>query len=84
MVKKIVLYHGSLEELNSRDPNKQYRFAEELSYVSSKPKFIEDIDNVEEITSNGWDGLVNKRCFSFPSSSIIGYLEGTPIIRVEN
>ncbi len=31
---KVVLYHGSLKELNSRDKRKQYTFASDLSFIS--------------------------------------------------
>ena len=83
IAKEIVLYHGSLEELNSRDPSKQFKFARELEFFS-QPKerydgrWREYVAN--DLRKQGYNGLVNVRQSCFSSYVM---LEGTPIIRVK-
>lgn len=96
-IEDIFLYHGSLDELNSRDPAKQYKFAEELEFFSlhSITGNIRMVDVKvgnwynqkikEELRRRGYDGLVNKNLLVISSDganySIIT-AEGTPIVRV--
>jgi hypothetical protein len=88
---EVVLYHGSLEELNSRDSDKQYRFTKNNSYISSNyvdETLIRDISN--EILKLGFSGIVNARTISKTDirENLISYttyrMEGTPIVRVDN
>ena len=82
----IVLYHGSLTELNSRDPTKQYTFAkgESLILDFSTKTSPDNVENLAKavIKGRGCDGLVNKRisCFSAKEDRCI--IEGTPIVKV--
>ena len=79
---EIVLYHGSLAELNSRDPNMQYRFADELSFTSDYHDNYHSIR--KELLDKGYDGIVNRKTrglyvFIFNLFKV----EGTPIIKID-
>ena len=84
-LENIILYNGSLIELNSRDPNIKYGFGDSLRLT------IEigggDIEEAFEkakadIKSMGYDGLVNERTTanSYPNVSLY-IIEGTPIVK---
>jgi hypothetical protein len=54
-VEEIVLYHGSLAELNSRDPNKQYRFVDTRSYVTRLYLGNESLEGIKrELSEKGF------------------------------
>ncbi len=89
------VYHGSLEELNSRDRDIQYRFADNDCFFSKiylDEEFRRGV--AEELSQLGFDGLVNVRTniipfMTLPSSGQRNILchrsmEGTPIVRVKN
>ena len=89
-LEEIVLYNGSLEELNSRDLNKQYTFAKEPYFMS---EFYEDKPGTSRLFSNilaekNYAGLVNMRTItsdiddsdkSWKARFVA--IEGTPIVR---
>lgn len=86
----IVLYHGSLAELNSRDPGRQYRFAEDLEFVSRALRYRENLSEMydlfrEELREKGYDGLVNKTLLVTGDTLYLCKIvvEGTPIVRVK-
>lgn len=89
----IVLYHGSLEELNSRDPDKQYRFAPLTEFISSEYRantyingggFIEDLLSeareqiIKEIFNKDFDGLVNAKTILYGK-----YTDSSTMMRIE-
>jgi len=63
-VEDVKLYHGSLNELNSRDPKRQYKFAKEPTIL-----LVHDIVRSSQIESRfkndlferGYDGIVNRK-----------------------
>lgn len=88
----IVLYHGSLEELNSRNPEKQYRIAEEDFFITDFEElgFIhqDPYQSIKkQIQKKDYIGLVNARSIIRIESNFGGAhmrffgMEGTPIIR---
>ncbi|MBI2449277.1 hypothetical protein HYV49_03185 [Candidatus Pacearchaeota archaeon] len=85
-IEDIVLYHGSLAELNSRDSEKQYRFAEALFFISDKVDRNKQLK--EQLSTIGYDGLVNMKTsivsihFVLSGESTYYRVEGTPILRV--
>jgi len=86
----VILYHGSLEELNSRDPSGdiRYCFSPIEEFVSERqvgeptdPK--ETIKIREEILGRGFHGLVNRKTLWSDwtySGSKSFRIEGTPIM----
>ena len=88
-VEEIVLYHGSLDELNSRNPDRQYRLADQESFVHECSNHTNYRDSCEVTRSllrkEGHDGIVNRRTsHSIRSDHFVKYLiEGTPIVRVQ-
>ena len=82
----VVLYHGTLEELNRRNPpERQYEFVPDVySFIThSDPESFKS-----KVLERGFDGLVNRKT----SLSYIGdayhsesryLLEGTPIMLVK-
>jgi|WetSurMetagenome_2_1015567.scaffolds.fasta_scaffold130867_2 hypothetical protein len=84
---KIVMYHGSLDELNSRNPDDQYEFAEKLSMVlAGYPLDNEDWTKwmQMQIKGKGYDGIVNRRTIiTIENLTEYARVEGTPIIRVK-
>jgi len=90
MTQKIVLYHGSLEELNSRNPNEQYEFHNKYgSYISTdffyNNQWSRRISG--QILADGYAGLINRRTNFILRGLITQFLyanvEGTPIVRKE-
>jgi len=88
--RKVVLYHGSLQELNSRNPSEQYRFSDKsMGFISGEyfwnNSWFENISN--ELRENGYDGIVNRKtCFGrlgIIDTSPVARVEGTPIVRVD-
>ena len=89
---EVVLYHGSLAELNGRSSEEQYAFADKRVFVSNSSR-IDDLPNTvrDQLGEDGL-GLVNARIFysgqvilgRFPSDkNEHGFrMEGTPIARV--
>jgi hypothetical protein len=81
---EIVLYHGSLEELNSRGKDKQYKFANKHRFSYDDWSWRRDEEILKQVLAEeGYDGLVNMRTsvrnvFFLP----IPFFEGTPIIRI--
>lgn len=93
-VEDIVLYHGSLTELNSRNHQRQYEFAPELTFRSIpcsvgdvdiyRPKKERDVplplEGIKrELLEKGYSGLVNMRTIMFNKYHYFA-VEGTPII----
>jgi len=83
---EIVLYHGSLEELNSRDQDKRYKFANKHRFSYDDWSWRRDGETLKQaLAEKGYAGLVNMRTsirnilFVLP----IPFFEGTPIIRVK-
>ncbi len=87
---EIVLYEGSLEELNSRDPSRQYVFAEDRDHFRSE--FYEKWNTKEAdegarraLCFYGYDGMVKVKKvedtleMSWGQSSSVA-IEGMPII----
>ena len=89
----VVLFHGSLEELNSLDPEKQYEIAGKsfrsiqrwengrpfLGILGGVETYIED-----ELFRRGYDGIIHKQ--TIPIDKVlwtypIFRIEGTPIQR---
>lgn len=91
-VENVVLYHGSLAELNSRDPNRQYTFADRLSFRHGPDNFLyhniffEGL--IEKLREKGYAGIVNRKTSHSVENSRNGggvaslMVEGTPIVRV--
>ena len=86
---RAVIYNGSLAELNSRDPNNQYRFVQgELRFMSGilpvdKCSLEESLMELNFKQFNiPYDGLVNARIYHFDSDDERAGVEGTPIVRV--
>lgn len=97
-IEKIVLYHGSLGELNARSPIEQYKPATTREFFQiwkddsrferdALAKFLSQIK--ENIFKKGFSGLVNVRTsysqvhyYSTPSQHYF-FMEGTPIVKVE-
>jgi len=77
---ELVLYHGTLEELNSRDPNKQYKFAEKLHLILSQYAIL-DKKPLDRLREEGYDGLVN---FIEMENRDHRTIQGTPINRIRN
>ncbi len=83
---KIILYHGSLEQLNSRSPDEQYESAEELSFCSeyTYSSREDDVGELEkEIQNKGFDGIVDLK---YKPERTVGHraffnVEGTPIVK---
>ena len=73
---EVVLYHGSLAELNSRNPNRQYEFARDLSFMHVKGAFDESLE--DGMRKSGYDGLVN---FTETGETGERTTQGTPIVR---
>ena len=90
-IEEVIIYHGSLQELNSRDQNKQYEFVKEESFISGVyDKMDEGIiyrhKIAREISTKGYDGLVNSRTIIFSEEEtcdlrFLYIIEGTPIKR---
>ena len=90
-LEKIVIYHGSLAELNSRDENhKKYRFTEQEFFISERYEEIDEEDITydkriaKEILNKEYDGLVNARTIVIAQESAMDLykIEGTPIKRM--
>jgi|SRR3989344_3288537 len=61
-IDEVVLYHGSLAELNSRrDKAQQFKFADKLTFKSHYHHRLEELyrDLGKILRENGYDGLVN-------------------------
>lgn len=93
--KLAMLYHGSLEELNSRMPKDiryRYAFAEDVGTVAylvfgyGRKGLTLALDEVERrVLEDGFAGLVNRRTshsFSEGPHGLSLLVEGTPIVRV--
>tara|TARA_Y100000310_G_scaffold264108_1_gene274654 strand:- start:163 stop:429 length:267 start_codon:yes stop_codon:yes gene_type:complete len=88
MTNQIMIYNGPLEELNSRNPEEQYKFAKSTIFFS-KPynaMYISDRLN-SELSKEGLDGIVNAQFsyyFSKPgaASTTKVRVSGTPILKV--
>lgn len=89
---EIILYHGSLAELNERLKAKgdsgRFNFADELWFLSEFPLSYSQREVITEckrqIVVRGYDGLVNMRTLVYPEPRVITYaIEGTPIVRVD-
>lgn len=85
----VVLYHGSLDELNSRG-NAKYIFAKQQSWSSREVPNKENWDLAvsADLRSAGFDGLVNRRtAYVYKGEDVPGYgygavvVEGTPVHR---
>lgn len=93
-VEEIVLYHGSLEELNGirqSQGEERYIFAAELltpsydhlSFLSIPYEPHTNLEKLKnELLSSGYDGLVNRRTIVDNISPVNIFLrtEGTPIV----
>ncbi len=85
----IIIYHGSLAELNSRNPDKQYQFAEELFFISeAQPEYSDYLTKSykeiikEELVRKKYNGLVNARTMAIAGIRLDKYrIEGTPILK---
>ena len=81
----VVLYHGSLAELNERS-EQQHEFADSISYISNL-HFTDDAMSWDkkikkELIETGYDGLVNRRTISeFCRNGFSCAIEGTPIVK---
>jgi len=93
---EIVLYHGSLAELNERLQNKGYEarfdFADELNFITQTYLVYESKKNwlqaKRELLEKGYDGIVNMRTVVFAAPADARYnleyaIEGTPIVRTD-
>jgi len=90
--KVLILYHGSLQELNSRNPNEQYKFGEHPFFNSEFYPYTNfslwASQIAEKLHSKGYDGLVNRRTifrdvFSLEAlPQLHAAVEGTPVMRV--
>ena len=91
---EIVLYNGSLNELNSRDDNVQYSFVTEREFVSNVYRIKYDNSTTierkvkDELRNLEYDGVVNKRTIIFARNMLWeipaeGIIEGTPIKRAK-
>jgi len=90
--KVLMLYNGSLQELNLRNSNDQYQFGEHPSFTSDFYPYA-DVNLWthqigEKLRAKGYDGLVNERRFyrdiysqDAPPKLFVS-VEGTPIMRV--
>ncbi|MEN9626730.1 MAG: hypothetical protein RL557_1058 [archaeon] len=84
----IILYHGSLNELNERT-NGQYTFAQDSSFVSLPGKY-QSVERMEheikrQLAKKDYHGLVNRRTTAVSEDGrawVSGFIEGTPIVRV--
>ena len=83
---EIVLYHGSLNELNSRDPKEQYRFAKEKCFETTNDHYSIDDECVNDVREEGYAGLVNCKVTYFTGhyAEIKTCLQGTPIVRISS
>lgn len=96
-IEEIVLYNGSLVELNSRNPEEQYDFAAEPSFIygpfvtDGSPSRGHDLflkGARKELIQQERDGLVNAvLSISYTSGYGGSYstemISGTPIVRVK-
>lgn len=95
-VEDVVLYHGSLDELNrAPDTDRQYALTDRLEWQHHDfadksveiPVFLDEVRNA--LLEAGYDGLVNRRLshskWTYPgggaSNAISLLIEGTPIVR---
>jgi len=87
----IRLYHGSLEELNSKDLNRQYKLCDQDFFITDfenlaffKEKPYEEIK--KQVQKRSYDGLINVRSI-IKIEYINGIhmrhfgMEGTPIVK---
>lgn len=81
-ISEIVLYDGSLAELNSIDPQKQYYIdPDNLEYYGPHTRFDSLCTTRRDLLTRGFDGLVNKRQYTTPTfegHNEVG-IQGTPI-----
>lgn len=86
-LEEVVLWTRSLEELNSRNPNKRYKASGTLPFYSNSYSIYNDWDEAikRELREKGCDGLVN--CCSIfgdvRNTLSSAAVEGTPIVRVK-
>lgn len=75
-LERIVLYHGSLRELNSRTEDRKFRFARSSYFrfdgFKIKEGWIDEGSMRKELWESGYDGLVNMNAIS-----------GTPIVEIK-
>ena len=86
---EVILYHGSLVELNSRDPRNQYKIVGR-SYINSGIPFTNNENFVNSVGEDlrrekeNWIGLINLRTVpheTLGSNRIMMHIEGTPIAK---
>ena len=83
----IVIYYGSLDELNSRSGTKKFKFAEHIRFVSEAHKVIDEngapssLENyiVKDLEEMGYEGIVDARTFG--GFSNMYHMKGTPIVK---
>ncbi len=86
-IEDTILFNGSLAELNSIDPKRQYRFTDVISFgyhlsVGEADEIDQELEMV--MKNSDYDGIVHRRTsFAKVDGTDHIYVEGTPIVMVK-